>query len=170
MFDRKSDYALNKQDPEAIVCKSSTGVHIRLTRLDFATPEEFERWKHWSDEDYHDTEKADHVYANHTVPADKLVEVSITVISPEDELMEVFTQQEREELHRRLKDGLETRLTPAQRRRLWMYCVEGLTLEEIAGKENVKHQNISKRIVAAKKILKKFLEKWVQNPPISGGK
>lgn len=170
MFDRKSDYALNKQDPEAIVCKSSTGVHIRLTRLDFATPEEFERWKHWSDEDYHDTEKADHVYANHTVPADKLVEVSITVISPEDELMEVFSRQEREELHRRLKDGLETRLTPAQRRRLWMYCVEGLTVEEIAGKENVKHQNVSKRIVAAKKILKKFLEKWVQNPPISGGK
>lgn len=170
MFDRKSDYALNKQDPEAIVCKSSTGVHIRLTRLDFATPEEFERWKHWSDEDYHDTEKVDHVYANHTVPADKLVEVSITVISPEDELMEVFSRQEREELHRRLKDGLETRLTPAQRRRLWMYCVEGLTVEEIAGKENVKHQNVSKRIVAAKKILKKFLEKWVQNPPISGGK
>ena len=170
MFDRKSDYALNKQDPEAIVCKSSTGVHIRLTRLDFATPEEFERWKHWSDEDYHDTEKADHVYANHTVPADKLVEVSITVISPEEELMEVFSRQEREELHRRLKDGLETRLTPTQRRRLWMYCVEGLTVEEIAGKENVKHQNVSKRIVAAKKILKKFLEKWVQNPPISGGK
>ena len=170
MFDRKSDYALNKQDPEAIVCKSSTGVHIRLTRLDFATPEEFERWKHWSDEDYHDTEKADHVYANHTVPADKLVEVSITVISPEEELMEVFSRQEREELYRRLKDGLETRLTPAQRRRLWMYCVEGLTVEEIAGKENVKHQNVSKRIVAAKKILKKFLEKWVQNPPISGGK
>ena len=38
MFDRKSDYALNKQDPEAIICKSSTGVHIRLTRLDFASP------------------------------------------------------------------------------------------------------------------------------------
>lgn len=168
MFDRKSDYALNKQDPDSIVCKSSTGVHIRLTRLDFASLEEFEAWKKWSDEDYHDTEKADHVYSNHTVPVDKLVEVSITVISPEDELMEVFSRQEQEEVYRRLETGLETRLTPAQRRRLWMYCVEGLTVEEIARRENVKHQNISKRILTAKKILKKFLEKWVQNHRVSG--
>lgn len=135
MFDQKSDYSLNKQDPDSIVCKSSTGVHIRLTRLDFASPEEFEKWKHWSDEDYHDTEKADHVYSNHTVSSDKLVEVSITVISPEDELMEVFSRQEQEELCRRL----ETRLPPAQRRRLWMYCVEGLTVEEIAGVEQKRH-------------------------------
>lgn len=42
MFDRRSDYVLNKQDPDSIVCKSSTGVHIRLTRLDFSSPEEFE--------------------------------------------------------------------------------------------------------------------------------
>ena len=88
MFDRNSDYALNKKDPDAIVCKSSTGVHIRLTRLDFSSQEEFEKWKQWSDDDYHCTEKKDHVYANHTVPTDKLVEVSITVISPEEELME----------------------------------------------------------------------------------
>ena len=152
MFDRKSDFALNKKDPDAIVCKSSTGVHIRLTRLDFAM------------------EKADHVYSNHTVPVDKLVEVSITVISPEDELMEVFSRQEREDLYRRLEAGLETRLTPTQRRRLWMYCVDGLSVEEIARKENVKHQNVSKRILAAKKTLKNFLEKWVQNHRVSGGK
>lgn len=170
MFDRKSDFALNKKDPDAIVCKSSTGVHIRLTRLDFASPEEFEKWKRWSDEDYHSMEKADHVYSNHTVPVDKLVEVSITVISPEDELMEVFSRQEREDLYRRLEAGLETCLTSAQRRRLWMYCVDGLSVEEIARKENVKHQNVSKRILAAKKILKNFLEKWVQNHHVSGGK
>ena len=62
MFDRNSDYALNKKDPDAIVCKSSTGVHIRLTRLDFSSQEEFEKWKQWSDQDYHHTEKKDHVY------------------------------------------------------------------------------------------------------------
>ena len=90
MFDRNSDYALNKKDPDAIVCKSSTGVHIRLTRLDFSSQEEFEKWKQWSDDDYHCTEKKDHVYANHTVPTDKLVEISITVISPEEELMKAY--------------------------------------------------------------------------------
>ena len=45
MFDRRSDYALNKQDPEAIVYKSVTDIHIRLTRYDFSSPEEFEAWK-----------------------------------------------------------------------------------------------------------------------------
>ena len=159
MFDQKSDYSLNKQDPDSIVCKSSTGVHIRLTRLDFASPEEFEKWKHWSDEDYHDTEKADHVYSNHTVSSDKLVEVSITVLSPEEELMEVFSRQEQEELYRRLETGLETRLTPAQRRRLWMYCVEGMTVEEIAGMEQKRHQSISECLQTAKEKIKKFFEK-----------
>lgn len=45
MFDRKSDYALNKKDQEAIVCKSVTDIHIRLTRYDFSSLEEFEAWK-----------------------------------------------------------------------------------------------------------------------------
>ena len=157
MFDRRSDYALNKQDPEAIVCKSSTGVHIRLTRLDFASPEEFEKWKRWSDEDYHDTEKADHVYSNHTVSSDKLVEVSITMISPEEELMEAFDLQEREELYRQLRDGLETRLTPAQRRRLWMY-LEGTTENRIAEIEDVCQQSISDSLRAAIKKLKNFFK------------
>lgn len=157
MFDRKSDFALNKKDPDAIVCKSSTGIHIRLTRLDFASPEEFEKWKRWSDEDYHSMEKADHVYSNHTVSVDKLVEVSITVISPEDELMEVFSRQEREDLYRRLETGLETRLTPAQRRRLWMY-LEGTTETQIAETENVCQQSISECLQAAIKKLKKFFK------------
>ena len=164
MFDRKSDFALNKKDPDAIVCKSSTGVHIRLTRLDFASPEEFEKWKRWSDEDYHSMEKADHVYSNHTVPVDKLVEVSITVISPEDELMEVFSRQEREDLYRRLEAGLETRLTPTQRRRLWMYCVEGMTVKEIAGMEQKRHQSISECLQAAKEKIRKFFEKYPAKP------
>lgn len=60
MFDRNSDYALNKKDPYAIVCKSATGIHIRLTRADFSSEEEFEKWKRWSDENYHAIEKADH--------------------------------------------------------------------------------------------------------------
>ena len=164
MFDRKSDYAINKKDPEAIVCKSVSGVHIRLTRVDFSSQEEFEKWKAWSDEDYHTREKADHVYSNHTVPVDKLVEVSITVISPEDELMEVFSRQEREELYHRLETGLETRLTPAQRRRLWMYCVEGLTMEEIAGMEHKRHQSISECLQTAKEKIKKIFEKHPAKP------
>ena len=51
MFNTQSDYALNKLDKEAIVCPSATGVHIRLTREDFASEEEFLYWKELSDSD-----------------------------------------------------------------------------------------------------------------------
>lgn len=142
MFDRKSDYALNKQDPEAIVCKSVTDIHIRLTRLDFASPEEFERWKRWSDENYHDTERQDHIYHNHILTLDDLTEVILAAVSPEEKVMDQQERQERERLYGMLREALETRLTDMQRRRLWMYYVEDLTIEEIAAEENVKHQNI----------------------------
>ena len=50
MFDAKNDYSLNKSDPDAIVYRSSDGVHIRLTREEFGSEEEFLRWKNRSDE------------------------------------------------------------------------------------------------------------------------
>ena len=61
MYNKRSDYALNKRDREAIVFASTTGDVIRLTREDFATDAEFERWKTWSDADYHATELRDRV-------------------------------------------------------------------------------------------------------------
>ncbi|MGI5933898.1 MAG: RNA polymerase sigma factor [Lawsonibacter sp.] len=161
MFDRKSDYALNKQDPDSIVCKSSTGVHIRLTRLDFASPEEFEAWKKWSDEDYHEIERQDHIYHNHTLTASVLAEIVLAAFSPEEEVMDRQDRMEREQLYRAIRDALETQLTPAQRRRLWLYAVDGLTEDEIASKEQVRQQSVSKRINAAKKILRKVLKRWV---------
>ena len=161
MFDRKSDYALNKQDPDSIVYKSSTGVHIRLTRLDVASPEEFERWKHWSDEDYHEIERQDHIYHNHTLTASVLAEIVLAAFSPEEEVMDRQDRMEREQLYRAIRNALETQLTPAQRRRLWLYAVDGLTEDEIASKEQVRQQSVSKRINAAKKILRKVLKRWV---------
>ena len=116
MFDRKSDYALNKQDPEAIVCKSVTDIHSEL----------------------HDA----HIYHNHILTLDDLTEVILAAVSPEEKVMDQQERQERERLYGMLREALETRLTDMQRRRLWMYYVEDLTIEEIAAEENVKHQNI----------------------------
>ena len=67
MFNRKSSYALNKKDPNAIVYMDANEAIIRLTREDFASEEEFLKWKSLSDADYHASEKEDHVYANHTL-------------------------------------------------------------------------------------------------------
>ena len=45
MFNRKSIYALNKKDPNAIVYMDANEVIVRLTREDFASEEEFLKWK-----------------------------------------------------------------------------------------------------------------------------
>lgn len=159
MFDRNSDYALNKKDPDAIVCKSSTGVHIRLTRLDFSSQEEFEKWKQWSDESYHVIEKADHRHSNRTISLDGLAELSFAVLSAETEIMDQYDREERARLCRLLAEGLDACLTAPQRRRLLLYAVDGFTEKAIADIEQVRQQNVSKRIASAIKILKKFLQK-----------
>ena len=153
MFDPKSDYALNKMDPEAIVYIDSEGTLVRLTLEDFASPEEFQQWKEWSDSNYHELEKNDHIYFNHTVPASG---GGITVQSAEDVLVEIQNRQERQELLRLLMAGLDTCLTPTQRRRLWLSCANDLTVRQISQIENVTFKNVAKSIVAAKKKLKKF--------------
>ena len=45
MFNRKSSYALNKKDPNAIVYMDANEAIIRLTREDFASEKEFLKWK-----------------------------------------------------------------------------------------------------------------------------
>lgn len=157
MFDRKSDYALNKQDPEAIVCKSVTDIHIRLTRLDFASPEEFERWKRWSDENYHNTERQDHIYHNRILTLENLTEAILAAVSPEEEVMDQLDRIEREQLYHALHDALENKLSPTQRRRLWMY-LNGTTERQIAELEAVRQQSISDCLRAAINKLKKFFK------------
>ena len=45
MFNTNSDYAINKLDTEAIVCRTVSGEVVRITRDDFASDEEFKIWK-----------------------------------------------------------------------------------------------------------------------------
>lgn len=154
MFDPKSDYALNKVDPEAIVYIDSEGTLVRLTLADFSSPEEFQRWKEWSDRNYHELEKENHIFFNHTVSATGSI---TTIQSPEDILIGAQDQWERQELYRLLMAGLDSCLTPTQRRRLWLYCIDGLTEEAIAVAENVKQQSVSECLWRTKEKLKKFL-------------
>ena len=143
MFDPKSDYALNKIDPEAIVYIDASGVLTRLTLADFSSPEEFQRWKMWSDESYRQIENAGIAFSKHTL--------SLSSLS------ETLEQQEREEMRCLLMEGLGKCLTPKQHRRLWLSCFCGLTVRQISQTENANFQNVAKSIVAAKKKLHKFM-------------
>ena len=159
MFDTKSDYALNKMASDAIVYMDVTGEITRITQGDFSSPEEFQRWKAWSDENYRQTENAGITFYKHTLPLHELSESAIATPSPEDTLIDAIEQQERENVRRMLIEGLDSCLTPIQRRRLWLYCVDCLTVRQIAKAENIKHQSVVECLAAAKEKLHKFLKK-----------
>ena len=126
MFDKRSDYALNKLDKEAIVYPSVTGVHIRLTREDFASEEEFLYWKKLSD------------------------------VSTEDAFFVPLMAAEQRERRIALLQKIKDALTETQYRRLWMYCVEEMNETEIAQAEHVGQPRVCRSLCRAKIILKKI--------------
>lgn len=158
MFNPKSDYALNKIDPEAIIYTDSWGTLVQLTLEDFASPEEFQRWKEWSDNDYHKTDNADTLFSKRALSLHSLSERAVISQSPEDVLVEAQELRERRELYRSLMKALETCLTATQRRRLWLHCVNGLTVRQIAEAEGVQHPSIVECLTAARKKLLAFLK------------
>lgn len=149
MFNRKSSYALNKKDPNAIVYMDANEAIIRLTREDFASEKEFLKWKALSDEDYHASEKEAHVYANHTLALDELSEEAASI--PAVDVCMEQAHDRAEAIHRSVRKVTQIRkhLTDTQFRRVWMYFVDGMTVDEIGAAEGVSHQNISKSIGAA---------------------
>ena len=64
----------------------------------------------------------------------------------------------REERKQRIMNGLTECLTERQREHLWLSCVEGVTMTEIAKRYGVSQPAITKSIAAAKKKLKKYSE------------
>lgn len=161
MFNRKSIYALNKKDPNAIVYTDADGNLIRLTRDDFASEEEFLCWKKVSDADYHGEEKADHLYHDGTLSLEGLSEEAIATPSAEEGYIAGINLSERQLLGKLLLEGLGDQLTVLQRNRLLLYCVSGKTEAEIASSEGIAQQNVSKSISSAKRKLKKFLKNRV---------
>lgn len=156
MFNSKNSYALNKKDANAIVYIDADGHITRLTRANFSSEEEFLKWKSWSDADYHASEKRDHVHANHTLALDELSEEAAFVPAM-DVIMELeLDRQEQIAYSAKLVVQIRACLSETQFRRVWMYFVDGMTLDEIGKKEGISHQNISKSIDAATKKIKKF--------------
>lgn len=159
MFNSKSIYALNKKDPNAIVYPSVDGTLCRLTREDFASEAEFLYWKGRSDRSYHKQEKADHIQANHSISLESLPEKVTATISLELTMIDRQDRLDREQLRQLLLAGLDSCLTATQRRRLWLYCVEGWTEKRISLSENVTQQSVSECIAAARKKIFYFLMK-----------
>lgn len=158
MFDKKSDYALNKRVKDAIVYISAAGVPVLLTRADFANDEEFQLWKAWSDGDYQDTERSGRSFYDSYIPLDEHLDYIGAVPSIEDELFTRLSNTERIKARMELMREIRLLLTRKQFRRLWMLHVEGMSMDAIAEAEHIQHQSVSESIAAAKKKIFVFLE------------
>lgn len=159
MYDRRSIYALNKKNPDAIVLPDADGNLICLTCADFTDDAEFRRWKRWSDQDFHAEDKSDVEESDHTTSMDMVPEAALAVPN-EDALAE--ERQVREDQIRCAEaavSGIRSILTGAQFYRLRQYCIEGKTESEIAEAEGVTQQAVSKSLVSALKKSRKFLKR-----------
>ena len=165
MLKRDSIYALNKADSDAIVYIDAEGHTIRLTRQDFATDAEFEKWKAWSDENFHTEEKRDHVYRNHTLRLSGISEAVLSNAAEQEKAAERRHRRQKEQFSAAFVLEIRTHLTEIQFRRLWLYYIDQKTVYEIAELDGVAHQNVSKAIKAAKKkILKNFQKQGAKQP------
>ena len=72
-----------------------------------------------------------------------------------------FSVQEEDKQKEIIVDETKIRaiLTERQFKRLTLYVIRGMTVEQIAEQEGVAHQNVSKSIRQAKKKIKFFFEK-----------
>jgi DNA-directed RNA polymerase specialized sigma24 family protein len=162
MYDKKSSYALNKKDPDAIVYTDADRRIIRLTRADFDTEADFLRWKAWSDENYHNQEKGDHAEDKHTTPLD---ETAGAVDGPEVIIERRIEKQAQEQYSAETVIRVRGQLTEKQFRRLWLRYVDGLDVEDIARQEGKVHSSISESISAARKKVLSFFSKHPTKRP-----
>ncbi len=166
MYDNRSYYALNKTDPDAIVYTDAEKHIIRLTREDFDTEADFLKWKAWSDENYHDEEKADHVEDKHTTPMAELPDKAGAVDGPEIVIEQRVERRAQARYSEETVIRIKGHLTEKQFRRVWMYCAEGLTEQEIAEREKTSQGRISECLAPALKKIKRIFRIRQVSPDI----
>lgn len=165
MFDKKSDYALNKREKNSIVYISVTH-SVQLTRRDFSSEEEFQKWKDWSDSNYRAGEQSGRDFYDNTIPFDEKMDVIGAVLSAENEFISKQSTIERLRLCTELVEHVKSNLTEKQYRRLWMFYAESMSVEAIAAREDVSHQSISESISSARKKIFIFFKKHPAKMPI----
>lgn len=165
MFDKKSDYALNKREKNAIVYTSTT-ISFRLTRSDFDSEDEFQKWKKWSDGDYGKTEQNGRGFYDNIIPLDETLDIIGAATSIEELLFGQIDEAEHIRLYAAMLEQIKRCLTEKQYRRLWMMHVKKMPIEAIATHEGVSHQSVSESISAARKNIFVFLQKHPAKMPV----
>ena len=151
MLSNRCDYAVNKTDPEAIVCRSVTGENVRLTREHFDSDEEFQKWKAWSDEDYRNAALRERAFN------DRRYSFELDHLLDRHEYSDWLSAELKGS--EKLKKGeiisiIRSILTDTQFRRLWQRFACEYELAEIASSEGVSVTAVVDAIRYAMKRLK----------------
>lgn len=156
MFNRLSNYSRNKQEQNAIVYCDAFGNVINLTADDFGSEEEFRNWKSWSDENYHIEDKLEVVERIHTVPIDLVSDAALIVPGIDVVLIRQLERAEKFRQATVMIAQFKDKLTETQFRRLCLYFIDEMSIDQIGIREGVTHQAVSLTINAAIKKIKKY--------------
>ena len=142
-----SDYAANKTDAEAIVCRSATGEDVRLTRADFESEEEFLKWKDWSDADYKQSERRDRAYNDRRLS----LAAAYFLSDRENECLSGEPNAAEQQTRDDLISHIRSLITDTQFSRLWRRFACGRELADIAAEDGVSVAAVSNSIKRAAK-------------------
>ena len=142
-----SDYVADKTDAEAIVCRSASGENVRLTRADFESDEEFQRWKGWSDADYKQSERRDRAYNDRRLS----LSAAYFLSDRENECLSGEPNAAEQKTRDDLVSHIRSLLTDTQFGRLWRRFVCGRELADIAAEDGVSVAAVSNSIKRAAK-------------------
>ena len=142
-----SDYAANKTDAEAIVCRSATGEDVRLTRADFESEEEFLKWKDWSDADYKQSERRDRAYNDRRLS----LAAAYFLSDRENECLSGEPNAAEQQTRDDLVSHIRSLITDTQFSRLWRRFACGRELADIAAEDGVSVAAVSNSIKRAAK-------------------
>jgi hypothetical protein len=157
-----SDYALNKHSSGIVYRFADEIVEVTLAGYLAENPDKNEAdflvLKAFSDEDYHDQDKADYRQTWKDTPFDALAETELcSAPSPEAAVIDAPEEAERQRRRAALAKKALGRLTDVQRRRYLLYHAGGLSTRQIAEKECVAQRSVMDCLELAKKKIKKVL-------------
>jgi len=160
---RDSDYAKNKKNKN-IVYQSSLGIY-EITEEDFlkSNPslnhDDFLYWKNWSDEDYHKTDIIENREQRRVISIHKIEETDfIASISTEEKYMNELEINEK--YKHQIANKIWNFLTETQKRRFYLYAVEGKSTFEIAKMEDKNQKTIYESIKGTERKIKKLYKKF----------
>jgi RNA polymerase sigma factor (sigma-70 family) len=153
---KETDYAKNKYSHNIVYETANGTVEITVTQYlsENPTKKEADFWelKALSDEVYRQQAKEEHTQTNRNARFDENIESGFFCFPSPEDILEFREERLREQ---RLVEELLFPLTPAQRRSLLCYVVEGMSLQEIADMENVNPSAVCRSIIEAKRKLRR---------------